>query len=195
MSILGKGRFSGRFEFFKKRLNIILVLLTLLFIIFTLLLVYVYFSYGDDILSVTKLNATIGIDDYIGFNLDKDMLHFGTVFPGGKSTRDLSLSSEKKGYVYITVDDFFKEWVRVSVQNEYIGAGETIPVQISVFVPENASLGNYSFGLNVYILEKKADVFTKRIIRSSPAVYDSGKMDSAGSGKITLEIANSSLIR
>lgn len=196
MIILERRNAGGRFELiWKKRLNIILIILTLLFFIFALFMAYVYLSYGDDVLSVTKLNATIGVDDYIGFNLDKDMLHFGTAFPGGKSMRELSLGSQREGYVYITVDDFFKDWVRVSVQNERIDSGGTIPVQISVFVPENASLGNYSFGINLYILEKKADIFTKMIIRSSPAVYNAQNLEDIGSGKVTLEIVNSSLIR
>jgi hypothetical protein len=180
------------FNFGARWLKIILISLISFFVFVTLFMLFIYLSYGDDVLSVTKINATINVDDYIGFNLDKDKLHFGTAFPGGKSMRELSIKSKESGYIYATVDSYFKDWTFVSIQNEYIEKGTDVPFQITMFVPKNTPVGNYTFEIKIFVLEKKADFITKSILKSTPANYNLENIENEGSGKVILNVVNAS---
>lgn len=176
----------------KRKIRIVLFSLIALFVVISGFVFFVYLSYGDDVLSVNEINATIGVSDYIGFNLDKDKLHFGTAFPGGASLRELTLTSEKSGYMYITINPEFEDWAYVSSQNIYVKEDEPVFVQIRMFVPTDAVMKNYTFGMKVFVLEKKADFITDFILGVTPINSDISDFSGAGSAKVQLEIVNNS---
>jgi cell division protein FtsL len=167
----------------------ILLALIVFFIIAGSAILYVYFSYLDDVLSVQKVNATINVDDFIGFNLDKDALHFGTAFPGGKSMRQLNIMSSEKGYLFLASNSQISDWIFVSSQNVPVENGIYNKFDVIIAVPSNVPYGNYTFELDIYILEKKADFLTNLLLKTKPLqVFDDNK--ELGSAKVSVDIVN-----
>jgi hypothetical protein len=187
-----KNNSNKSFDFGGRKLRIILIVLISVFVVIALAMFLVYLFYGNNILSVNELNATIGVDDYIGFNLDKDKLHFGTSMPGGTSMRELNLTSPANGFIYVTIDPEFKNWAYVSMQNAHIDAGVPTLFNVKLFVPESAKVGNYTFGMKVFILKRKADFIAKYFLQSTPISSDLKSFEGEGSAKVSLEIVNSS---
>jgi hypothetical protein len=184
-----KRKKNKRFSSSKIARNILLAFIGF-FIVAGAIIFFIYLSYTDDVLSMQKINATVNVDDFIGFNLDKDALHFGTAFPGGKSLRQLNIMSSEKGYLYLASNSEIADWIFVSSQNMPVERDTYNSFDVIVAVPSSVPYGNYTFELDIYLLEKKADFLTDLLLRTKP-LKEISISEELGSGKVKLNIVNS----
>ncbi len=148
-----------------KIVKIILVALIILLILAMISVLGLYLSHKNDVLARTDITATMNVSNYIGFNLDKDKVYFGSLFPGGSSSRDVNVNSSNDGYIYITSEGDFDNVVFVYAQNIPVQAGSVAMINFIAKPPRNMSLGNYEIPLHIYVLKKKASCLTKFLIQ------------------------------
>ena len=74
-------------------LKIVLICFIFAVVVLSCIIFFCLNSYKHSIVSVMELNATLNVSDYVGFNLNKNELNFGTVFPGGYSAREIQYQS------------------------------------------------------------------------------------------------------
>ncbi len=118
-----------------------------LILLIALILIIVFFIISS-ILSYKKLegiqtlDVNVKVGDHLGFNLDSDSLNFGTITPGGGSSRGLILESEKPLMVHISFEGSISKWV-VPSKNDFVLNGRD-NVSFSINVPPDANLGDYT---------------------------------------------------
>jgi len=142
------------------------------------------------VLALKEVNATLNITNHIGFNLNSDKLHFGSMFPGGKSVRSVDLISNADGYVYITVVNDSKDWIYVYDQNFFVRNNSIVSLNFAAMPPIYLENGNYEVALKVYVLKKKPTIFTKIFLEGKPVSLTSESYI-PGSAVISLNITNS----
>lgn len=95
----------------------------------------------------TSMKYDFKVDDYVGFNVANDYIHFGTMPPGGaSSTRHMDISNDNDFPVIIeviTAGDY-AEFVYSSENFIELQPGEQKRINLRAFPPDNASFGNYS---------------------------------------------------
>jgi hypothetical protein len=69
--------------------------------IFTTIALY----FGTFVLKVTDIEMDARVSNRIGFNTATDALHFGTVYPGGESNRQVSIANRNLYPVRVTVSN------------------------------------------------------------------------------------------
>lgn len=118
---------------------------------FLCIFAYDYFTYLHGLKQVKVYDMRLKVGNYVGFNLDNDVLNFGTIIPTGASTRMVNISTEKPVRVEILLRGKLAEWVNISHNNFILDDQEEIA--FNVYVPANASYGNYTG--KAYILFKE----------------------------------------
>lgn len=129
----------------KKKITIaqlifILAIAALLAITATQLIYHFYKYKGVKQIQVYEMNLQVA--GYIAFNLENQSLNFGTVIPGGSSTRFVQLSTEEPLRVEIIFKGKLSPWVSVSENNFVFEGNETLT--FVAVAPENARFGNYT---------------------------------------------------
>lgn len=127
----------------KKRVRIVLVLIivALLSIIVTQALLY-YFKYVYKVKQITVYDVKLTLDDYVGFNVDPGEINFGTVIPGGGSSREVYLKTDSPTKVVIKIEGNVSKFVGVS-ENNFIFIGNRT-LNFIAATPENATKGYYA---------------------------------------------------
>ncbi|MGV8168613.1 MAG: hypothetical protein ACP5N3_00995 [Candidatus Nanoarchaeia archaeon] len=180
----------------KKSGSKLLLFLMFLFVIIVIISTWVIVYVKTAVIAVYDVNLTLEVGDYVGFNLDKDKIHMGTVFPGGYSYRDVSLTSSEEGYFYITDTGNFTEWLSVSSQNLKINEGVMKIVTFTAWPGKDAKEGEYETTLKIYTLKRKDSWFTRTfIIEGQPLQLTSERNANPPSGgaKISLNISHKNL--
>lgn len=123
-------------------LSIIFILIIAIIITFS----YIKYETNQKYTQIQKIPMDIKVANYIGFNLDKDAMHFGATFPGGGSKRNLSLINNdvynKK--VLVEYEGRLKDFVNVSENNFILKPNENKTLEFTVMIPQNTELGNYT---------------------------------------------------
>jgi len=110
------------------------------------------------LLDYNNINATLNIGDYVGFNLDKDKLHFGTIKGSGYAERVVSLTPQRDGYIYITAEGTLSDWLYLDRENSFpVFAGEELSVLIYASPAHGSRQGFYEATINIYLLRQKPD--------------------------------------
>ncbi len=125
-----------------KKLIWIIVIVAILTAIFT------YFLYSKFlILEVKDLPTDVNVTSInkVGFNLDKDRIHFGTISNGGNSKRQIDLHNTKLVRVEVRLIGIgdIKEFLYFEPQKIVLSPGETVNVSITAIVPPNTPYGGY----------------------------------------------------
>lgn len=104
------------------------------------------------------LDMNLRIGDYIGFNLDNKALEFGTMEPGGSSTRALQLENNYDFPLQVSVSfsprndldsilgrsrPIKEEWITLSQNNFILESGKTADIKFTI-KPDETPLGNYT---------------------------------------------------
>lgn len=176
-------------DFGGRKLRVIMIVLICLVLAFFAVIIYTSISVRNSIIIADEYTATINVSDYVGFNLDKDKLHFGTAFPGGMAAREIEIntSSDKDSYIYVVADKEFKDWIYVSAQNQIIPKIYTLHVKMKV--PTNITEVGYEFKIHIYVLDKKVNCFSKLFFKGSAAnLEETGQP--VGSAKVGITIVN-----
>lgn len=174
-------------------LKIVLICFIVIVVLLSCIIFFCLNSYKHSIVSVMEMNATLNVSDYVGFNLNKNGLHFGTIFPGGYSTRDIGLILEKDSYVYIITDDSkISKWIYVSYQNELLERGINYSLRIVARAPLDApDPSDYAFKIRIIVLDKKANCVARMFFNKYAAQLEKSYVPPE-SGKVVLEIVNQS---
>lgn len=124
---------------------IILLAILLLSITFNIVLIN-FFSLN----SFKSIPIDFKVGDHSGFNADKDALHFGTLLPGTNGFRDFQIQNLDCNKCKITMKTDI-DWIVLEDNNFILNKGETRTLKIYLYVPSNASIGNYNGSLNIYL--------------------------------------------
>jgi hypothetical protein len=176
---------------------IVLLCILLLAIIFFVILLTSFLTYRNSIMEVKEMKTTLNVSDYVGINLDTDKLHFGTVFPGGYSVREVTINSSQEGFVYVAVQETavqggFSDWIFVSSQGKFVDAESPATLMFTAKSPNDAKPGNYGSTLKFYVLKKKPSCLTRALFfRDNLVKVPTGKIE-AGSATISILIGNTS---
>ncbi len=99
------------------------------------------------------MDVSVVGEQNIGFNMDTDGLHFGTMMPGFTGARNIEIKDVGRDIlVEILTAGEMKAWV-VHDNRFMMKKGEQRNVTFSLAVPENASLRNHT-GTVTFILKK-----------------------------------------
>ncbi len=109
----------------------------LIFVIIIGVVTYVYIF--NNLIGYKEYAVDYVIGDYIGFNLDEDAIHFGTLVQGVKATRKIEISTNQDANIKI----YFKDLDHVGVEENafFLRAGEVKEVELIVF--PDAEVGYY----------------------------------------------------
>ncbi len=127
-------------------------LLLILFVIAALSASITLYTYSS--LAIYKSYAIpmdVKVSDKIGFNLDKDALHFGTVTSPGTVNRAIDINNSLDRDVMIVIQSSGKlaEWVTHNTSFE-LSPGEQREVNFRLDVPSNVSHGNYTGNVKIF---------------------------------------------
>ena len=91
------------------------------------------------------------VSNHVGLSIDKDKLHFGSVPKGGKSTKQIFLynNDSYSKYVKLSLSNNLTDWIILSEKRFVLASNENKTVTLSVNVPKDASLGNYTGNLHL----------------------------------------------
>ena len=134
----------------KKKAITILAIIALLSITVTSL------SYSFFVVREVKvLPYDFTIKDYIGFNVDKDALHFGTILKNGQSSRNLIITNnyQTRILVYFNIEGRGSEFFIVEENGFILMPSEEKKLSLTVKIPENAVFDTYTG--KVFIIFKR----------------------------------------
>ena len=104
-----------------------------------------FFLAKENILRIQEIPIDFEVDDYLGIVTDNDALHFGTIPPGNRGQRFISLKNDNTFPVRITI--IFKgeagkyTWTEPELT---LNGGEAREITIMVTVPSDLAHGNYT---------------------------------------------------
>lgn len=90
------------------------------------------------------IDVTVTNTSLLGFNADTDMLHFGTVNPGGGGTRKTTAVSAEQAMLIIKTKGVAGTWVRVSANNVLLSPNERKDIFFDMTVPNGTASGQYN---------------------------------------------------
>ncbi|HIK01554.1 TPA: hypothetical protein H1008_00355 [archaeon] len=108
---------------------------------------------------IQKLDMHLTVGNRLGFNVDSDAVYFGTIFPGGTSTREITIFNNETRDAYVTIGakGDLSGWVSISKNNFTIPGKSGTSLKVTASPPGSASHGNYSAILQIFLRYQKAD--------------------------------------
>lgn len=122
----------------EKKVNKYLFLLVVIAIAALAILLFALSRISD----IEVINFDVKVGDYVGFNLDKDKLHFGTVTPSGYAFRDVYVTSSEK--VKVVAKTFGVGFMDYDKNYFILEPGKKELVRITARVPQNTRFGIYN---------------------------------------------------
>lgn len=132
----------------------VFIFLFITFLIITTLtsLFYIFYVIKD----IIEFDMDVEVDNKIGFNLDSDAIHFGTVPAGNKITRYMSINHSRGKPIRIGLKAFGEmgKWLDYSDNGFVLEKNKKRIITLTLYVPEDASVSKYNGKLRVYIKRK-----------------------------------------
>lgn len=130
--------------------DIFILVILIFFIIVSVSVTLELFNHR--IVEVREINVSYSVSDEVGLDLDTGSLIFGRLVPGGSVTRNLVVENKNDFPVRLVFGtdkqlEGILSWKDIS----YLNPRSTIPVPVSLNIPKNYSLGNYSGTLYIKI--------------------------------------------
>ena len=98
--------------------------------------------------SVNFINASLELVQQerklLGFNTDRDGLHFGKVSPGATVTKTIFVNYTVPAEVIVTAAGSLSPWLAIEPQQFEITPLQTQEVTVQAIIPETALAGNYT---------------------------------------------------
>ena len=82
--------------------------------------------------------------NYIGLDINKQNLTFGTLLPGAMSKKTVSVEYTKDATTYVWAEGNFSSWVIISPKKFEIVSGQKKEVTFTLLVPITAKEGEYN---------------------------------------------------
>lgn len=118
----------------------------MIFLILAVLLIVFLSAYFLFPRETKSLAVQLKVGDVVGINLDTDAIYFGTIAPNGRGERDIFLNTSYSAFVLITKEGELSRWVDVPL---FVFLKKGKRVTVSVDVPSDAEVGNYTGKLNL----------------------------------------------
>jgi hypothetical protein len=108
------------------------------------------------VLDVELIPTHVIVNHKLGFNIDNDLLWFGSLPPGQTSSRNANIKNTYDEPILIRINYLgeMKDWLSASPNNFVLMPNETQKIKIVTRVPDNVSYGNYSGKVRVLYLRK-----------------------------------------
>jgi len=136
-----------------RRSNSKRVILMLVVIFFIGIYLTFLFYQNYKIIDYFEISARVKIQESGGgFNLENTSLNFGKNFPGGWGQRFIEINSSKDAIVRIKAVGDMENFLTFSDNNFFLPANKHKQVSVTMDVPENISLGNYTGKVKIYFL-------------------------------------------
>ena len=90
----------------------------------------------------------------IGINAGTDAIHFGGVNPGGSGYRFMNITAAHDGRLVIAFKGDGASYLYADPNNVRVSRGQPLRVQLSIAVPDDARLGNYSGVAKFYFYKR-----------------------------------------
>lgn len=125
------------------------IFLTLLIILAIAYLLYFFLFPWDE----KEVYMNVKIENVLGFYINETALMFGTIPPGGIGSKNVTLYNELETpeFVHITAAGNISRWTRVSDNNFFLLGKTTKPLQVRIYVPQEAGYGEYEGILKISI--------------------------------------------
>jgi hypothetical protein len=128
-----------------------IILLILIFIVGAYITAIFYINYT--VLYYKEIDTSVLITEHsAGLNADKGHLRFGKNFPGGWARRSFNLTVSQPSIVKIIVAGNISDFMGFSENNFLLEPNLIKNIDVEISIPLNASLGNYTGKIKVYIL-------------------------------------------
>lgn len=110
------------------------------------ILISTSFYYFVIIDNIQKYEIQLEVGKVGGFNVATDKLYFGILPAGGVGKRTLELygRDDRDTRVFLDIKGELKPWIRISDNDFILPKNTTKNITISMIVPKNATMKNYS---------------------------------------------------
>ena len=81
------------------------------------------------------------VGDYVGFNLDEDAIHFGTLLPGVRADREIEIYTDKDVLINVVFEEL--DNIYVDKNNFVLKAGESYSLMFTIELPKDIEEGFY----------------------------------------------------
>lgn len=100
---------------------------------------------------VKVIDMRLNVGNYTGFDVNTSLLIFGTVVPGGSAKRTINIENiaEEEQKVEIVAEGELADWSYLSKNHFNLQTYEITSVDVTLYVPENATFGNYKGTLEI----------------------------------------------
>lgn len=163
-------------KLFQKKVRWLLIFFIFLVLFSLLTILFFTFHAFNQVHIIQKVPFTINVSNYVGFNLDTDMLHFGGVVPGGYAARNIMINSDFEGYVFVSSQEV--DWVFVQNQGLAIKPDSSLSLKFMAKPPKDIKLQNVSGNFHVYIMKSDKTwpfiFFKENLLDSFEQVQDTG---------------------
>lgn len=134
-----------------KTRNVMIVLVCIAIVSISLVFILSYKQI--DVIKEFDMYLTVS-DSIVGFNVDNNAIYFGTVPRGGHSNRKINVGGTMSYNINMQTFGELSKWVYVSENNFITQENEIKAITISVFVPVDAEIGNYTGKLRIIYRKK-----------------------------------------
>jgi len=136
-----------------KPFKLVLMLMSVFFISITFTSLFYIFYIIDEIV---EYDVDVEVGNKVGFNLDPDAIHFGTMPAGNKGLRHMRFNNNREIPVRVGLKTGgeLRDWLVFSDNNFVLEKGDEKRVNITMYVPKDVSKTKYEGKLVVYIKQK-----------------------------------------
>lgn len=110
---------------------------------------YVFFSVSAT--HVQRIPLEVTVSEISGFNLDKDMLHIGSLQPAGAGFRIVTITNHDTTRRFRTeVKGEIAPWITIGPSSGIIQEHESLNLTVSALIPEHAPYGSVKGELIIF---------------------------------------------
>ncbi len=103
-----------------------------------------YLENQNSVVETWEYDMFLTVSNYTGFNVDNNAIFFGTVKPGGTSSRKIQLNNNDLTLkVSIYTDGDLAKWVYTEQSSFILYPKKEKVVNVKAFVPKDAKYGDY----------------------------------------------------
>jgi len=114
------------------------------------------FYYIFIVIKIEEISMDLTVGSKVGFNTDRDALHFGTIYPGGESKRELKIENKNDFPILVRIENTgeFSAWV-FTEHNDFVMEPEAAAsIWYTASPPPDASYDTYE-GSSRLIFKRK----------------------------------------
>ncbi|MFH1506101.1 MAG: hypothetical protein ABIE94_03905 [archaeon] len=125
------------------------ILLIILVVVVTAILTFMFYprqAAGSDIIDTKEVAMDLTVGSDVGFNADRDAVHFGTLDNGGLGQRSINLTNNMNIPLVIElyISGNISDFISFSKNNIEVNPGEFKTVKVFASIPKNGIYGNYA---------------------------------------------------